>query len=467
MGDEIEVLSGRPLAVELGEVGQHATADPGTWKCRPGRLDDLPPGRHAFRQRRAGRVRLEVGSRGHDDGCRTQICGLDCGGCASDLGGWALAAGNDDLEHHLGADPLRQLPVARQGLLPTRLAQVDPAVEMLRRGLPHDVGDRKSELDVLRQHAEAKTRHRPGLAAQSERDRRPFARRARQPAREAEGDGMADLGAARDRVRPGQRERARVGLERRVRPVAMILGLPGIALHAQRRADTRYRLVSHCSDVEKRLSGIDQLRRLGALDRAVDMLDLHGPAGHACERVQNDEAGSAGQKVLLRPRDGCAADRAVGRAPKLGVPGQIAIRGAGQRIEGHDEAATALVDAQIADRGRAGAPDAVADQKRDGANHLRVADLDPAQLTVLEGCRDGAGNQPSLLGHRLVGAEQLDRAFDHVGLRGSISLLPHRARCRAPDSVGTPRPRRIPATCRAPTSPRSSPRTSTGSRSTG
>ena len=278
---------------------------------------------------------------------------------------------------------------------------------------------------------------------------------------------MADLGAARDRVRPGQRERAVVGLERRVRPVAMILGLPGIALHAQRRADARQRLVRHRSDVEKRLGGVDQLRRLGALDRAVDMLDLHRPAGHARERVQNDEAGTAGQKVLLRPRDGCAADRAVGRASKLGMPGQVAIRGAGQRIEGHDEAATALVDAQIADLGRAGAPDAVADQKRDGANHLRVADLDPAQLTVLEGCRDRAGDQPSLLGHRLVGAEQLDRAIDHVGLPGSISLLPHRARCRAPDSAGMPRRRRTPAACRAPTSPRSWPRRSTASRSTG
>ena len=49
----------------------------------------------------------------------------------------------------------------------------------------------------------------------------------------------------------------------------------------------------------------------------------------------------------------------------------------------------------------------------------------------------------------------------------SISPLPRRARCRAPDSAGTPRRRRTPAACRAPTSPRSWPRRSTASRSTG
>ena len=51
-------------------------------------------------------------------------------------------------------------------------------------------------------------------------------------------------------------------------------------------------------------------------------------------------------------------------------------------------------------------------------------------------------------GDRLVGAEQLDGAIDHVGLQGSIGLWRH-PRCREPDSVGIPRLRRASAGCPA------------------
>ena len=154
------------------------------------------------------------------------------------------------------------------------------------------------------------------------------------------------------------------------------------------------RLVGHGAHVEKALLRRDQLRRLGTVDRTVDVLDLHGLADHARERVQDDETGAAGRKVLLGPGGGFAADRATRRAAELGMPGQVAVDGAGQRIEAHDEAAAPLVDPKIADLGRTGAPVAIADQERDGADHLGVADLEPAQLTLLEGSRDGTGGEP-------------------------------------------------------------------------
>src|SRR5918996_863507 len=83
----------------------------------------------------------------------------------------ACGARNDDLEDHLGADPLGELAVARQRLLEARGAQVDPAVQVPRPRLLDDIRDRQRELGVLGQDAEPEPRHRPRRAAERDRDR--------------------------------------------------------------------------------------------------------------------------------------------------------------------------------------------------------------------------------------------------------------------------------------------------------
>src|SRR6185369_7897091 len=97
----------------------------------------------------------------------------------------------------------------------------------------------------------------------------------------------------------------------------------------------------------------------------------------------------------------------------LAMPLEVAVLRAAQRIEAHLEPGAGLLDLEVADLRNRRAPVSVAHHERDRTDGLRFADLDPAQLTILQGGGHGPGGQKSPLRYRFVGAEQFDAAVGH------------------------------------------------------
>ena len=131
---------------------------------------------------------------------------------------------------------------------------------------------------------------------------------------------------ALQRVGPGQRQRAHVGLERGIGPVAVILHLEGVALHAHGRFQPGHHLVRERADRRNGWIGSTSARELRLHDLAVDVLDLDRAPGHALERMQHDEAGARGQEVGLRHGGAGELEVAVGLAFDAGVVGDLLAR---------------------------------------------------------------------------------------------------------------------------------------------
>ena len=101
-------------------------------------------------------------------------------------------------------------------------------------------------------------------------------------------------------VRPGARERAHIGFERRVSPVAVVFHFKRIALHDATRPYTGQHLMGQGSDVAKRAIRIHLFRKLTFCHRAVYVLNLERLADHACEGMQYNETGARSQKISFR-----------------------------------------------------------------------------------------------------------------------------------------------------------------------
>ena len=201
---------------------------------------------------------------------------------------------------------------------------------------------------------------------------------------------------ALQRVGPGQRQRPHIGLEGGVGPVAVVLHLEGVALHAQ--VACRPGITSWVSARMSRngWTGSTSVGERRLLDRAVDMLDLDRAPGHALERMQDDEAGAVGEEVGLS-----AWPSPVELEVAVGVglrcwrrrrsPGPAALQ---HGVVGHARSRRAPCSiVEVADLGRVGAPVLVAHEEADRAQHLDAVELDVAQLAGVE--LDATAGRPS------------------------------------------------------------------------
>ena len=206
------------------------------------------------------------------------------------VGGLAVGvdAGKDDLEDEVGARGAGQLAVGLGEAGVVALARVELGDEVGR-------AERPQRLDQLRAPPAAcsagTARPTAGIRATSrdfDRDGDGIVARPRPwpggLAGHGQRDALAQLLALGDRVGPGQGERPDIGLVGGVQPVALVLHLEGVALHAAGDAQARQRLVGQGADVHERAGGVDQLGKAAVLDAAVDPLDLDRGTADALQR---------------------------------------------------------------------------------------------------------------------------------------------------------------------------------------
>ena len=255
VGDIVERPGGRALAVELGEIGRHAAAEPRGREGGARRGVGLLEARH-LRPRRVGLHRHHV-LRREDRHRRRREARL--GGRRrerGELGRGIEAAAGDDLEDDLGAGQLGEGAVAAEFGQAVAAAEVDLAGEPARREAREQVAGRERVLGLPGRNAEADRRAAvPLLAADGDRARGPGSPRraaAGMVAGDREPDRLRHRLALRQRVGPGPGERADVGLVGGVGPVALVLHLEGVALHRAGRPGAGGDLVADRADVAER-----------------------------------------------------------------------------------------------------------------------------------------------------------------------------------------------------------------------
>ncbi len=228
--------------------------------------------------------------------------------------------------------------------------------------------------------------------------------------RNAERDALPKAFAGSERVGPRQGEGADVGLVGGVCPVALILHLEGVALHAAGDGESRREGVRQRPQVHHRLHRIDEIRE-ARLDRApVDA--LHGArfAGDALDRVQHDETGAVREEVGRRLPVRLEGERAVrAAADRRAIDQALALVPGGGPV-GNAEGVLRLLDAKVLDARTVGAPVPVAHDKGHGTQHLAAVKADIAQIAVLEFRRERPGFQHDWIRDRFLGSEQADRA---------------------------------------------------------
>ena len=278
----------------------------------------------------------------------------------------------------------------------------------------------QDRLVLFRRQAEADGRHGPGLGADLQPDRQDPAAAGDRGGFAFEREGHRLLGhlARLDLVGPGLGERAHIGLEGRVVPVPVILGLEGVAFHAAGDLHPWQHLMGEGAKILERAGGVDQLGKGRAFRRAVDPEHLHRTAGDAVDRMEHDEACAVGAKIGDRPPLAFEDQGAVGLAFDPGAVMQLLGRILADGIETDFEGVGRLPDFQVLQNRVVGAPVLVAHHEGNVADRLLAADLDVAKRTIVEfdGQRTGAKSLGA--GHRLVGAEKGDRAVrggDHGG----------------------------------------------------
>ncbi len=463
---EIQQLGRRPLAVQLGEIREHAAAERLAGEGGARRAVDLG-GLGAGRPDAAGQGAFQI--RGRAD---RQLGELDAGlldgipdprqialhdGGISRWPAVLVAAGEHRLQHQPGAGRLghrlehRQhlaaladpRVVEREGRDPragqvARRAVGDPAVErtdeeLWRQRLDRrEIGEDRGPL--LRRQAEPDRRHPARPAADREMHRlRPAAHgHARRRAVDRQPDRLLAHLAGRQRVGPGQRERADIGLVGGVRPVAMVLHLEGIALHGAGHLDARQDLVGQGAQVLERAHRVDPRRERRLRPLAVGMEHLDRAAGDAGQGMEHDEAGPVGHEVGGGDRLALEGQAAIRAALDPGAVAQLLLGVLADRVVADLEALAGLADLQVLDLGVVGAPIAVAHDERDRPDRLLAADLDVTEIAAVELHRERARPQHPERGDALLGAEQSNRArwsgghgaplrTDWHGLRRSIA----------------------------------------------
>ena len=356
----------------------------------------------------------EPGLFGHDGGRRKPGPARDLGR-RGELVRHRPLAGHHDLQHDLGVERLGKLATRGQRLDrmvvprvafanevagPERPEQVEPVVEVVAfRG-----GDAEPDLrHVL-----------PGLAANGDLDRPVIAAGRRCDGRRAPLDGerrgLAQRLPGRERVGIGQRQRAVIGLVRRVGPVALILGLPGVgALEAAGEPDARRDLVAHGGDIEEGLQRHDQAGEFGLLHRAVAVDDGAGFPRHPLDRVQRDEARAVGPELGFGPKLDRENQAPLVLRHDVGAEGEQAVTGFDARVVADAKASVSLLDLQVGDLGRVGLPARAAHDEGDPAQRFRTPIADPAQLAGLKLGRKRAGSERPRRRRLLLSAVKLQR----------------------------------------------------------
>ena len=185
---------------------------------------------------------------------------------------------HDDFQCNIGADLFADAAIFRKLGDAVLLARIEKAHQKIRREHFNQLGLRQRVIQFFRRHTQADRRDNS------------IARRAdfychsttlgnlhgfRQRTGKTQRDRLPEFLTRRQYIRPGPRERAHVGFERGVGPVAMIFHLKRIAFHHASRPNTRQHFVRQRANISIRAIGIDVLRKITVGDAAIDMLDFH------------------------------------------------------------------------------------------------------------------------------------------------------------------------------------------------
>src|SRR6185295_552854 len=223
-------------------------------------------------------------------------------------------------------------------------------------------------------------------------------------------DRLFDRFARLQCVRPWPDQGPHIGFERGVRPVAMVFHFEGVTFHQYGRLEAGHDLVSQRTDVQHRLDRVHQFRELAYYLAAVDMLDIDCLSRHALQGMEHHKAGTCGEEIGFGHRDAGEFEIALFRCFYPGVVRKFLFIDFDRRVETHRKAVAALIDFQVADYRRGGAPVLVADQKTDCTEHLDAIDPHITQLAAVQFGRQRTRLDNAPGGLCLLGAAQRNRA---------------------------------------------------------
>ena len=206
-----------------------------------------------------------------------------------------------------------------------------------------------------------------------------------------------------------------VGLVGRIRPVALVFHLEGVAQHRADHLQVRRDLVGQRADVHDRLHRIDDLGKAGLDDCAAHLGHLHRVPADPLHPVQDHEARPVREEVRLGgpgPFEAQGAVRTAGDA--RAIDEALLPVAAGCRV-GDGEAIAGLLDREVPDLRVEGAPVPVAHHVGDRADRLASAVADVAQVAGVQLRRQWPRLQQPGLRRRLIGAEQHDRTGGGFG----------------------------------------------------
>jgi hypothetical protein len=146
------------------------------------------------------------------------------------------------------------------------------------------------------------------------------------------------------------------------------------------------------------------------LHLAIGVGHLDRLAGHAFERMKDDEPRAVGHEVGERAAVSLEAQGAVGAPGDGGAVAQLLARVLAGRLVAHREVVRALTDLEVLDDRAVGRPVPIAHEERYGTQNLDAAVADVAKIAVLELHRQRPRAQGLWPRDCLLGAEQHDRA---------------------------------------------------------
>ena len=188
-----------------------------------------------------------------------------------------------------------------------------------------------------------------------------------------------------DLDRERQVDRRAVGLERRVAPVALVLGLERLSLHPHLDLDAGRHLVQDRAHVAERLVRRDTRRKraLGAV--AVDQLDDARTAGARLDRMQHAQPEPVAQEARAGRAAGSLNSMRPSARPQIAAFPRVA--DGAPRVPCHEadpERVGLGLDHEILELGGHGDPALAAQAEVDAAQYLALPEPDPAQLAAIE-----------------------------------------------------------------------------------
>ena len=211
-------------------------------------------------------------------------------------------------------------------------------------------------------------------------------------------------------MRPAEGDRRRVGLERGIRPVPLILHLEQVAFELEAGPQPALELdLQPVVRGEERpeLSILDALRADPLRQRA-GQLPVRRPravrAAGVLARVENAEADPVVLEVRLRDALEPAVERAVGSADELAAPVEAKLARFVKRVERDTEGVGTRFDLQPRNLWRDRSPGRIPDRDKEAAHDLDAAEADVAEVDPLELRRERPCPQLPRLCGRLVAA---------------------------------------------------------------